>query len=106
MRQRPPWGVPPDGWKNLLLLVFFLFFEEIAVLIKILSLLLFIFLEVLFLEFVGDGIERDRMSLRNLQFGLALWTAKDLSLLNFVFVDVNFSGTFRATKHGPSSDRT
>ena len=44
------------------------------------------------------------MSLRNLQFGFALWTAEDFSLLNLVFVHVNFCGTFWAAKHGPSSD--
>src|ERR1700751_1555659 len=40
------------------------------------------------------------MSLRDLQFGLTLRTAKDLSLFHLVFVHVNFCGTFWAAEHG------
>src|SRR5260370_14779244 len=40
------------------------------------------------------------MRLRDLKFGFALGTTQDLAFLDFVFVDVDFGGTFRATDHG------
>ena len=42
----------------------------------------------------------DGMRLRNLELGFALGTAKDLALFDFVFIDIDFGGTFRAADHG------
>src|SRR6266568_4038808 len=70
---------------RLLLVVFFVF------------LVIFI---VLFIHVIGDEIQVDGMRLRDLKFGFALRTAQDLALFDFVFVDIDFGGTFRATDHG------
>src|SRR5271170_2139220 len=40
------------------------------------------------------------MRLRHLQFGLTLRAAQDFSLLNFVFVHIDFRGTLWAAEHG------
>ncbi len=40
------------------------------------------------------------MRLRDLEFGFALGTTQDLAFFDFVFVDIDFGGTFRATDHG------
>jgi len=58
------------------------------------------FLVVLFVGIIGDEVQVDRMRLRDLQFGFALGTAQDLALFDFVFIDIDFGGTFRATDHG------
>jgi hypothetical protein len=42
----------------------------------------------------------DGMRLRNLELGLALGTTQDLAFFDFVFIDIDFGGTFRATNHG------
>jgi hypothetical protein len=96
---------PKDAW-SLFLFVFFvlvevLFLRQVAVFVKILVVFLFFVFEFfVFLEIIGDGVQRYRMSLRHLQLGLALGTAEDLSLLHFVFVHINFCGTLWATEHG------
>src|SRR5580765_7158822 len=40
------------------------------------------------------------MRLRDLQLGLALGTTQDFAFLDFVFIHVDFGGTFRAADHG------
>ena len=42
----------------------------------------------------------DGMRLRNFELGLALGTAENLALFDFVFIDIDFGGTFRAADHG------
>jgi 8-oxo-dGTP diphosphatase len=84
-----------------LFLVFFLVFliivvDEIAIFA---GLIFFVFI-VLFIRIIGDEVQVDGMRLRNLEFGFALGTAQDLAFFDFVFVDVDFGGTFRATDHG------
>jgi len=77
-----------------------IFIRQIAVFVEV----VFVFLEFviffIFLEFIGDGIQRNRMRLRHLEFGFAFGTAEDLALLNFVFVHINFGRTLWATEHG------
>jgi hypothetical protein len=85
-----------------LFLVFFLVFliiivDEIAIFP---GLVLFPVFVVLFVRVIGDEVQVDGMRLRNLEFGFALGTAQDLAFFDFVFVDVDFGGTFRATNHG------
>jgi hypothetical protein len=73
---------------------------KIAILVKI---LIVFFLDlvfvVIFFHFIRNGVQSDRMSLRHLQFGLAFGAAEDLSLLDFVFIHINFRGTLRAAEH-------
>jgi len=45
----------------------------------------------------------DGMDLRDFQFRLAFWATENLAFFDFVFVDVDFSGTFRAAITAPSS---
>jgi hypothetical protein len=40
------------------------------------------------------------MDLQDFQFRLAFWATENLAFFDFVFVDVDFSGTFRAADHG------
>jgi hypothetical protein len=86
-----------------LLLVFFLVFLVIIVVDEIAifaGLVFFVVVVVLFVRVIGDEVQVDGMRLRNLEFGFALGTAQDLAFFDFVFVDVDFGGTFRATDHG------
>jgi hypothetical protein len=81
-----------------------LVFHKIAVFIKLVVVLgvllvLIFFFVVFFVDVIGNGIQRHGMRLRNFQFALALWTAQDFSLFHFVFVHIDFSGTFRAAEH-------
>src|SRR6266581_7265280 len=40
------------------------------------------------------------MSLRDLKLGFALGTTQDLAFFDFVFIDIDFGGTFGAADHG------
>src|SRR6202521_5938028 len=62
--------------------------------------LAFLFLVVLLVRVIGDEVQVDGMRLRDLEFGFALGTTEDLAFFDFVFVDIDFGGTFRATDHG------
>jgi hypothetical protein len=70
-------------------------FEEIAVLPYF-----FLFLVFIFVEVFGDDVQMDGVYLRNFQLRFALRATEDFAFLNFVFVDVDFGGTFWATDHG------
>ena len=84
------------------LVVFFVFLVVIIVVdeIAIFPGLAFFFLVVLFVRIIGDEVQVDGMRLRDLKLRLALGTTQDLAFFDFVFVDVDFGGTFRATDHG------
>jgi hypothetical protein len=58
-----------------------------------------IFFVVFLVDIIGNGVQGHGMRLRNFQFALALRAAQDFSLFHFVFVHIDFSGTFRATEH-------
>jgi hypothetical protein len=99
----------PDEARGLASLVLILDFilvvlviGKVAVFIKIVF-VLFVFVVVLFVfffvEVIGNGIQCHGMCLRNFQFALALGAAQNLSLFHFVFVHIDFSGTFRAAEH-------
>jgi hypothetical protein len=91
-----------QGGACLLLLVFFFVFLVIIIVdeVAIFSGLVFFVFVVLFVRIIGDEVQVDGMRLRNLEFGFALGTAQDLAFFDFVFVDIDFGGTFRATDHG------
>jgi hypothetical protein len=73
---------------------------KIAVFVEILIVFfLDLILIVLFIHFIRNGVQSDRMSLRHLQFGLAFGAGEDFPLLDFVFIHVNFRGTLRAAEH-------
>src|SRR6266704_2816517 len=78
------------------LLLVVIFVDQVA----IFSWLVFFVFVIFFIHVIGAEIQVDGMRLRDLQFGFALRTAQDLALFDFVFVDVDFGGTFRATDHG------
>src|SRR5216683_3837902 len=84
----------------LLLVVFFVVIIIIVDEVAIFSGLAFIFLVVLFVRVIGDNVQVDGVRLRDLEFGFALGTTQDLAFFDFVFVDIDFGGTFRATDHG------
>ena len=85
-----------------LLVIFFVVFviviivDEIAIFLG----LVFFFLVVFFVRFIGDEVQVHGMRLRDLELGLAFGTTQDFAFFDFVFIDVDFGGTFRATDHG------
>src|SRR5215470_18116140 len=93
----------PGRKDALLLLVFFFglfFFVEIISVFARPALLFFLFF--LLVEVIGDEVEMDGVGLRDFQLGFAFGTAQNLAFLDFVFIDIDFGGTFRATNHGSS----
>ena len=88
--------------RRLLLVVFFVFFLFIIIVdeVAIFSRLAFFFLIVLLVRIIRDEVEMDRMRLRDLEFRLAFGTTQDFAFFDFVFVHIDFGGTFRATDHG------
>jgi hypothetical protein len=90
-----------------LLLVLFLVFLVIIVVdeIAIFAGLVFFVIVVLFVRVIGDEVQVDGMRLRNLEFGFALGTTQDFAFFDFVFIDIDLGGTFRATDHGSTLRR-
>jgi 8-oxo-dGTP diphosphatase len=90
--------------RGVCLLLFVVFFVFVVIIIvnevAIFPGLDFVFLVVLFVRVIGDEVQVDGMRLRDLEFGFALRTTQDLAFFDFVFVDIDFGGTFRATDHG------
>ncbi len=85
----------------MLLLVIFLVFLFILVGdVPIFSVFIFFFLILFFIQVIRNEVQMDGMRLRNLELGFALGTAQDLAFLDFVFIHIDFGGTFRATDHG------
>ncbi len=84
-----------------LFLVVFLFiiviiFGEVA----IRGLFLFLFFVLFFVvQIVRDDVQVNGMYLRHFEFGFALRAAENLALFDFVFVHVDFGGTFGAADH-------
>jgi hypothetical protein len=88
------------GARLLFRVFFFVFLVIIVDEISVVSGFVFLFLFVFFVHVIGDEIQVDGMRLRDLEFGFALRTTQDLALFDFVFVDIDFGGTFGATNHG------
>src|SRR6266567_1802444 len=90
------------GGACLLLLVVFFFVVLVIIVdeVAIFSSLAFIFLVVLFVRIIGDEVQVDGMRLRDFEFGFALGTTQDLAFFDFVFIDIDFGGTFGAADHG------
>jgi hypothetical protein len=88
---------------SLLLLVFvFIVFLVIIVVnqITVFGNLAFFFLVVLFIQIIGDEIYVDGVRLRYLEFGFTLRTTQDFAFFDFIFVHIDFGGTFWTTNHG------
>src|ERR1035438_3061268 len=86
-------------------LLFFVLFFVIIVVVIVEQVAVFLggvrlFLFFLLLIIIGDAIEMHGMRLRNLEFRFALRARQDFAFFDFVFVDVDFGGTFRAADHG------
>jgi hypothetical protein len=82
----------------LLVVLFFLVF--LFQKIPVFGDLFFFFLVFFFIQFVGDKIEVNGVGLRHFELGLALWATQNLAFLDFVFIDIDFGGTFGAADHG------
>jgi 8-oxo-dGTP diphosphatase len=90
-----------EGRNKLLLFLLFLIFVFVRVIIVFFDRLgVFLFVFLIIVQIIGDGIEADRVRLNDLQLRFAFGTAEDLSLFHFVFVHINFGGTIRAANHG------
>jgi hypothetical protein len=78
------------------LIVFFLVLGEVAIFGNFL-LLFFVFVIIIIF---GNDVQMDGMDLRDFQLGLAFWATENLAFFDFILVDVDFGGTFRAADHG------
>jgi hypothetical protein len=92
---------------GLFLLIFFVLVVFVVVPILIIFVrIFFVFLEVVqivfFFDLIGDRVQSHRVSLRNLEFGLALRASEDFALFHFVFVHIKLCGTIWTPKHGPN----
>jgi hypothetical protein len=94
-----------DARAGRLALLLILFFFVIVVVIIVIEIAVFaghgfLFLVIVFIIFVvRDDIQVDGMRLRNFEFGFAFRATQDLAFLDFVFIDIDFGGTFRAADH-------
>src|SRR5262249_35543459 len=83
-----------------LFVVFIVIAEMVAVLAAAFTLVIvFLVVIIVIVEIFGDEIQMDRMSLRDFELGFTLGAAQDLAFFDFVFIDVDFSGTFGAADH-------
>jgi hypothetical protein len=91
-----------EGACHSLIVFFFIFLVVIIVVdeVAVFAGLAFFLLVVLLVRFIGDEVQVHGMRLRDLELGLALGTTQDFAFFDFVFIDVDFGGTFRATDHG------
>jgi hypothetical protein len=80
------------------LIVLFVVLGKIAIFCRFA--LFFIFFVFIIIQVFGDDIQMHGMDLRDFQLRLALRATENLAFFDFVFVDVDFSGTFRAADHG------
>jgi len=100
---RDAWGT--QGLASLVLFLGFilvvLVIRRVAVFINIVLgvFVVLVFFVVFFVDVIGNGVQGHGMRLRNFQFAFALGAAQDFSLFHFVFVHIDFSGTFRAAEH-------
>src|SRR6266850_4294551 len=86
---------------QLLLVLFFLFFVIIVVNeVSVFGDFALFFFVVFFVQIIGDKVHVHGVRLRNLEFGLALGTTQDLAFFDFVFIHIDFGGTFWTTDHG------
>ena len=81
----------------LFLIVVVFLLGKVAIFRNLLLLVFFVFVVIIIF---GNYVQMDGMDLRDFQFRLALWATENLAFFDFVFVDVDFSGTFRATDQG------
>jgi hypothetical protein len=77
------------------LIIFFVVLGEVSIFGNCL-LLFFLFIIIIF----GNDVQMDGMDLRDFQLGLALWATENLAFFDFILVNVDFGGTFRAADHG------
>jgi hypothetical protein len=62
--------------------------------------LLLIFLVFIVVHIFRDDVEVHGMNLGDFEFGFAFGATEDLALFDFVLVDINLRGAFRAADHG------
>ena len=67
-----------------------------AVLFLVFFFVLFLFF---FIQVIGDKVQMHGVRLRDFELGFAFGTAQNLAFLDFIFIHVDFGGTFRATNH-------
>src|SRR5579885_3460967 len=80
-----------------LVVLFFVFVGKIFVLAQIAFLFVLVFF---FVQVVGNQVQVDGMGLRHFKLRFAFGAAQNLALFHFVFIDVDFGGTFGTANHG------
>src|SRR5277367_1359154 len=61
---------------------------------------LFLFFFVILVLIIGDDVEVHGMGLGDLELRLAFGAAQNLAFFDFIFIDIDFRGAFRAADHG------
>jgi hypothetical protein len=90
-----------EGKEKALLFVVLFFLVILFQKIPVFGDFFFFFLVLFFfIQFIGDEVEVNGVCLRHFELGLALGATQNLAFFDFVFVDVDFGGTFRAADQG------
>jgi hypothetical protein len=84
---------------RLFLVVFFLFFLILFGKVAIAGRFFLLFFVVFFIQIFGDDVQVNGMSLGDFELRFTLWATENLAFFHFVFVDVDFGGTFGAADH-------
>jgi hypothetical protein len=85
------------------LFVVVLFF--VVILVELVSILR-LFVLIVLIVVIGNGIHLDRMDLNDFHLGFALGAGEDFAFFHFIFVDVNLGSAFGAANHGENLLRT
>jgi hypothetical protein len=93
-----PWLLEIELLFVIFLIVLFFVLGKIAIFPRFT--LFVVFFVFVIIHIFRDDVQMHGMDLRDFQFRLALWATENLAFFDFVFVDVDFSGTFRAADHG------
>jgi energy-coupling factor transporter transmembrane protein EcfT len=89
---------------RLSVVVLLVFFVVVVGKVAVFSCVVFVVFFVLFILIVvvifGNEVEMNGMGLGDFELGFTFRAAEDLALLDFVFVHVDFGGTFGTADHG------
>jgi hypothetical protein len=91
-----------NGAPGLLVVILFIHFIFFVVVneVTVFAGFLFFFFVFLVVQIIRDQIQMDGMRLRNLEFRFAFRATQDFAFFDFVLINIDFGGTFRATNHG------
>jgi hypothetical protein len=83
----------------LVLFIILIIVAGVVAVFAALFVIIFLVLFVVIVQIFRDDVQMDGMRLRDFHLGFALGAAEDLAFFDFVFVHVDFGGTFGAADH-------